>query len=190
MEFIKTSIPDVFICKPRIIEDDRGYFFESFKESELNNYLDYSINFCQDNEAKSIKAVLRGLHYQLPPFAQTKLVRVIQGKVLDVVVDIRKDSETFGKHEIIELSDENKLQLFVPKGFAHGYIVLSDTAIFSYKVDNYYSKECERGILYNDSDLNIDWSFPLDKCIISEKDLIQPTFKNAEIFQTKMNLNV
>lgn len=190
MEFIKTSIPDVIICKPVIFEDERGYFFESFKKLELDDYLGYSVQFCQDNEAKSTKGVLRGLHYQLTPFPQSKLVRVIQGKVLDVVVDIREDSETFGKYEAIELSDENKLQLFIPKGFAHGYVVLSDTAIFSYKVDNYYSKQCERGIQFNDPELNIDWKFPLEDCIISEKDKVQPSFKNADLFETKFNLNV
>ena len=189
MDFIKTSIPDVIICKPTVSKDERGYFFESFKQNELNDFIGYQVNFCQDNEAKSSEGVLRGLHYQLPPFAQTKLVRVIQGKVVDVVVDVRKDSGTFGKYEAIELSDENKLQLFIPKGFAHGYVVLSETAIFSYKVDNYYNKESDRGILYNDADLNINWNFPLEKCIISEKDQKQPSFKNAELFETKTGLN-
>lgn len=183
MKFIKTKIPDLIICEPIVYNDDRGYFFESFKMNSLENYLGKSIEFCQDNESKSTKGVLRGLHYQLPPFAQTKLVRVIKGSVLDIVVDIRRTSPTFGVYEAIELSDENKLQLLIPKGFAHGYVVLSDEAIFQYKVDNYYNKKTERGIIYNDEKLQIDWKFPLKDAIISEKDKSQPNFKNAEIFE-------
>lgn len=183
MEFIKTHISDILICKPKVILDQRGYFYESYKKSGLEDFIGYPLNFIQDNEAKSTKGVLRGLHYQLPPFAQTKLVRVIQGSVLDIVVDIRKDSPTFGKHLAIELNDENKLQLLVPKGFAHGYVVLSDTAIFSYKVDNYYNKESERGIIYNDKQLNINWNFPVNELIISEKDTMQPVFEKADLFE-------
>ena len=148
-----------------------------------------SINFCQDNEAKSTKGVLRGLHYQLPPFAQAKLVRVIKGKVLDIAVDIRKGSPTFGNYEAVELSEENKYQLFIPKGFAHGYVVLSDEAIFCYKVDNYYHKESERGIMYNDNSLQIDWKLPVEQLLISGKDKMQPTFKNAELFEENFSLN-
>ena len=183
MEFIRTEIPDVILCKPAILEDERGYFFESFRQDLLENFIGEKLHFCQDNEAKSSKGVLRGLHYQLPPFAQTKLVRVIKGSVLDIVVDIRKESASFGKHIAIELSEENKKQLFIPAGFAHGYVVLSDEAIFSYKVDNYYNKESERGILFSDDFLNIDWSFPLKDVIISEKDKVQPTIQNADLFE-------
>lgn len=189
MEFIKTEIPEVVICKPTIINDERGYFFESFKKEALEKALGYPLHFIQDNEAKSTKGVLRGLHYQLPPFAQTKLVRVIQGSVLDIVVDIRKDSPTFGKQVAIELNDENKWQLLVPKGFAHGYLVLSDTAIFSYKVDNYYNKESERGIIYNDKQLNINWNFPENELIISEKDTKQPIFAKADVFEKATIIN-
>lgn len=189
MEFIKTNIPAIIICKPSIISDERGYFFESFKKEEFDKFIGTSVNFCQDNEAKSTKGVLRGLHYQLPPFAQAKLVRVVKGKVLDIAVDIRKGSPTFGKYEAVELSEENKLQLFVPAGFAHGYVVLSEEAIFSYKVDNYYHKESERGIMYNDPILNIDWKLPIMDLLISEKDKIQPSFKNAELFEENFSLN-
>ena len=137
---------------------------------------------------KSSKSVLRCLHYQLPPFAQSKLVRVVKGKVLDIAVDIRKGSPTFGEYEAVELSEDNKYQLYIPKGFAHGYVVLSDEAIFSYKVDNYYHKESERGIMYNDSSLQIDWKLPIDQLIISEKDKIQPSFKNADVFEENFSL--
>lgn len=183
MKFIKTNIPDVILCKPTVFKDDRGYFLESFHKTEFENYIGKSIDFCQDNEAKSTKGVLRGLHYQLPPFAQAKLVRVVKGKVLDIAVDIRKTSSTFGKYVVVELSDENKKQLYIPAGFAHGYIVLSDEAIFSYKVDNYYHKEMERGIIYNDSVLNIDWKLPESEFIISKKDKNQPIFKKADLFK-------
>ena len=187
MKFIKTNIPDIILCEPKIFNDDRGYFFESFKKEAFEKHLGKTIHFCQDNEAKSTKGVLRGLHYQLPPYAQSKLVRVIYGKVLDIAVDIRKDSITFGQHVAIELSGENKLQLFVPAGFAHGYVVLSDVAVFSYKVDNYYSKDSERGIIYNDEELQIDWKLPLKELIISEKDKIQPTFKKADVFEINLS---
>jgi len=182
LDFIKTEISEIILCKPTVFEDDRGYFFETFKQDAFENFIGTKINFCQDNESKSFRGVLRGLHYQLPPFAQAKLVRVIKGKVLDVVVDIRKKSPTFGKSLSIELSEENKLQLFIPKGFAHGYITLEDDTIFSYKVDNSYSQEWERGIMYNDSKLNIDWKLPLSDLIISEKDKKQPLFLEADLF--------
>lgn len=187
MEFIKTNIPDIILCEPKIFNDERGYFFESFNKEAFEKYLGKPILFCQDNEAKSTKGVLRGLHYQLPPFAQSKLVRVISGKVLDIAVDIRKGSATFGQHVALELSGENKLQLFVPAGFAHGYVVLSDEAVFSYKVDNYYSKACERGIIFDDKELQIDWKLPLEEWIISEKDKVQPTFKMAEVFEINLS---
>lgn len=185
MEFIRTDIPDVVLCKPRVFEDERGYFFESFKEGDLDKFLKKDLHFCQDNESKSTKGVLRGLHYQLPPFAQTKLVRIIKGEVLDVAVDIRKGSKTFGKHVSVVLSEENKHQLLIPAGFAHGFIVLSDEAVFSYKVDNFYNKESERGILFSDELLNIDWKLNVEELIISEKDKILPKFKNADLFISK-----
>ena len=165
-----------------MLNDERGYFFETFRKDKLENFLGEKINFCQDNESKSTKGVLRGLHYQLPPFAQTKMVRVVKGCVLDIAVDIRKNSPTFGKHVAVELSEENKCQLFIPPGFAHGYVVLSGEAIFSYKVDNYYHKDSERGILFSDNFLEINWGFPLKDVIISEKDKIQPTIQNADLF--------
>lgn len=184
MKFSKTNIPDVILCEPTIFKDERGYFFESFNQEVFEKHLGKPIHFCQDNEAKSAKGVLRGLHYQLPPFAQSKLVRVISGKVLDIAVDIRRDSVTFGQYVAVELSGENKHQLFVPAGFAHGYVVLSDEAVFSYKVDNYYSKTHERGIFFNDPELQIDWKLPLKELIISEKDKIQPAFNKAYLFET------
>jgi dTDP-4-dehydrorhamnose 3,5-epimerase len=182
MKFIRTEIPDVIVCEPLILKDERGYFFESFKKGVFEEYIGNTINFIQDNEAKSTKGVLRGLHYQLPPFAQSKLVRVVKGRVLDIAVDIRKNSPTFGQYESIELSGDNKLQLFIPKGFAHGYVVLSDEAIFSYKVDNYYHKASERGIRYNDADLKIDWKLAENNLLISEKDKKQPLFTKADLF--------
>tara|TARA_R110001583_G_C5482014_1_gene393905 strand:- start:133 stop:705 length:573 start_codon:yes stop_codon:yes gene_type:complete len=189
LEFIRTEIPEVVLCKPIIYNDERGYFYEVFKKESFEKFIGYPVDFCQDNEAKSSKGVLRGLHYQLPPFAQSKLVRVIKGKVLDVVVDIRKESATFRKAVCVELSEENKYQLFVPQGFAHGYLTLSDETIFCYKVDNYYHQQSERGIIYNDRNLNIDWNYPLDQLIISEKDKIQATFNNADLFEPNFKRN-
>ncbi len=182
MKFSRTQIPDIILCKPRIFKDARGYFSETYKKESLEEFVGMRLDFCQDNESKSTRGVLRGLHYQLPPFAQSKLVRVIKGSVLDIAVDIRKESSTFGKHIAIELSEENKFQLFIPKGFAHGYLVLSDEAIFSYKVDNYYNPASEGGIIYNDKILGIDWNLPLENLIISEKDKIQPTMNKAQLF--------
>ncbi len=187
MIFVKTKISDVVLCKPIVYEDERGYFFETFKKELLEKFIGSTVNFCQDNESKSLKGVLRGLHYQLPPFAQSKLVRVVKGKVLDIAVDLRKNSATFGQHLSLELSEENKHQLFIPKGFAHGYVVLSEEAVFSYKVDNYYNKESERGIIYNDNDLQIDWKLTLEELIISDKDKIQPIFTKAEVFNNNFN---
>ena len=189
MNFIKTKIPDLVLCKPTIFNDERGYFFESFKKESFEKFIGYTVNFNQDNEAKSTKGVLRGLHYQLPPFAQSKFVRVVKGKVLDIAVDIRKGSPTFGQYEAVELSEENKYQLFIPQGFAHGYVVLSDEAIFSYKVDNYYHKKSERGIIYNDTSLKIDWQLPIKELIISEKDKLQPTFEKADKFEENFSMN-
>lgn len=190
MKFTRLLIPDVILCEPQVFGDDRGYFSETFREDRLEEFLGYKIPFCQDNESKSVFGVLRGLHYQLAPFAQTKLVRVIQGAVLDVAVDIRKGSPTFGQHIAIELTSENKNQLLVPRGFAHGFVVLSKEAVFAYKVDNYYSLECDRGIAFNDRFLNIDWKIATTKMKLSEKDTKQPVFEKTSYFNFKENLYV
>jgi len=174
MKFIRTEIEDVVIIEPIVHGDKRGYFVETFREDKLEKFLGYKIDFCQDNESKSSKGVLRGLHYQLPPFAQTKLVRVIQGRVLDVALDIRKGSPTFGEHVAVELSAENKRQLLVPRGFAHAFVVLEDNTVFAYKVDNYYSPECDRGIVFDDEKLGIDWILKIDELKLSDKDRVQP----------------
>jgi len=174
MMFTRTAIPDVIIIEPKVHGDNRGYFVETFRADKLEGFLGYKINFCQDNESKSSRGVLRGLHYQLPPHAQTKLVRVIQGRVLDVAVDIRKGSPTFGLHVSVELSSENKKQMLVPRGFAHGFVVLEDDTVFAYKVDNYYSPECDRGIAFDDVALNIDWLVPHNELNLSAKDKVQP----------------
>ena len=174
MQFIRTAIADVVIIEPKVHGDERGYFVETFREDKLEEFLGYKINFCQDNESKSSRGVLRGLHYQLHPSAQTKLVRVIQGKVLDVAVDIRKKSSTFGQHVAVELSAENKKQMLVPRGFAHGFVVLEDDTIFAYKVDNYYSLENDRGILFSDEALDIDWQVSYAELNLSAKDKVQP----------------
>ena len=188
MKFIRTHIPDVVIIEPQIFGDERGYFAETFRKDKLDDFLGFSIPFCQDNESKSTYGVLRGLHYQLPPFAQTKLVRVIEGRVLDVAVDIRKGSPTFGQHVAVELTEDNKKQLLVPRGFAHGFVVLSEEAIFAYKVDNYYSPECDRGIAFDDKDLGIDWKLPLEKLQLSQKDTKQRSLSNAEYFNYNIDL--
>tara|TARA_B100001250_G_C19615738_1_gene707084 strand:- start:356 stop:907 length:552 start_codon:yes stop_codon:yes gene_type:complete len=177
MEIIKTTIKDLVIIKPDIYDDQRGYFMESFNRTKFNDNFQ-NIEFVQDNESKSEYGVLRGLHFQNPPFSQSKLVRVIEGVVLDVALDLRQNSSTFGKCEKFELSAENKLQLFIPKGFAHGFVVLSEFAIFSYKVDNYYSKEHENGIIWNDSQLDIDWKIPIQDIKLSEKDKFLINFNN------------
>lgn len=176
MKLIKTPIKDLYVIEPKIFGDNRGYFFESYKKNFFEEHIG-KVNFIQDNESMSSYGVLRGLHYQIAPYEQAKLVRVIKGRVLDVAVDIRKNSETFGKHFSIELSEENKKQMFIPSGFAHGFVVLSDLAIFSYKVDNLYSPENERGIKCNDNDLNIDWKIEENDLILSDKDKILPSFK-------------
>jgi dTDP-4-dehydrorhamnose 3,5-epimerase len=177
----ETKLKGCFILQPTIFKDKRGYFIESFNQDTFNQTLNLDVNFVQDNESQSLKGVLRGLHYQTGEHAQAKLVRVIKGCVLDVVVDMRKDFETFGEHFSIELNAENKTQLFVPRGFAHGFIVLEDDTIFSYKCDNLYNKASEAGIIYNDADLNINWELSENDFIISEKDKILPRFKDAVI---------
>lgn len=188
MNFIRTAIEDVVIIEPIVHGDDRGYFVETFRADKLEKFLGYKIDFCQDNESKSSRGVLRGLHFQLAPASQTKLVRVIQGKVLDVAVDIRKGSPTFGKHVAVELSSENKRQLLVPRGFAHGFVVLEDDTIFSYKVDNYYSPENDRGILFSDESLGIDWKIPNDELNLSAKDTVQPKLSEAnDLFEYGIN---
>ena len=175
----ETILEGCFVIQPKVIQDKRGYFLESFNQAVFKEGLKRDINFVQDNESYSSKGVLRGLHYQKGDYAQAKLVRVIKGKILDVVVDLRTDSPTFSKHMSIELSEDNKTQLFIPRGFAHGFLVLSDTAIFSYKCDNFYNKASEGGIIYNDKDLNIDWKLDEKEFIVSEKDLELPTLKEA-----------
>ena len=175
MEFIKKSIPDIILIKPKVRNDNRGYFVETFRKDDLNEAIGHQVNFCQDNETSSKKGVLRGLHFQLPPFAQSKLVRVIKGEILDVSVDIRKGSPTFGEHVAEHLSGENKYQLFIPRGFAHGFVVLSEWAIVSYKVDNYYSSKFDAGLAFNDSTLGINWVLPLNQLELSEKDSRQPS---------------
>ena len=180
MKFIRTDIKDVIICEPIVHKDERGYFIETFRADQLQDFLGYKINFCQDNESKSSKGVLRGLHYQVPPFAQTKLVRVIQGKILDVAVDIRVGSPTFAKHVSVELSSANSRQLLVPRGFAHAFVVLEDDTVVAYKVDNYYSAECERGISFCDEALAIDWILNQDELKLSDKDTKQPKLNEIE----------
>lgn len=180
MRFIRSTIPDVVIIEPKVHGDSRGYFVETFRADKLEEFVGYKINFTQDNESRSSYGVLRGLHYQLPPFAQTKLVRVIQGRVLDVAVDIRKNSPTFGKHTAVELSGENKRQLLIPRGFAHGFVVLEDDTTFAYKVDNYYSPECDRGIAFDDASLAIDWQVDIEKLLLSEKDKKQPKLSETD----------
>ena len=169
MKFIKTAIPDVYIIEPSVFGDERGYFLESFNLEKFKENI-YPINFVQDNESKSSKGVLRGLHFQKPPFEQAKLVRCIEGTVIDVAVDIRRGSPTYGKHVAIELSGENKRQLFVPRGFAHGFSVLSESAVFAYKVDNRYAPESDSGIRYDDKELNIDWGLLEKDVQLSVKD--------------------
>lgn len=190
MKFTRLNIPDVILCEPQVFGDDRGYFAETFRQDKLDAFLGFNINFCQNNESKSSFGVLRGLHYQLAPHAQTKLVRVIQGSVLDVAVDIREGSPTFGQHVAVELTAENKKQLLVPRGFAHGFVVLSEEAIFSYKVDNYYHPESDRGIAFNDKSLGIDWQLETSALQLSAKDTQQPLFKDATYFNYSINLYV
>lgn len=182
MNVIKTGIEGVLILEPRVFGDERGYFFESFSQRLFEEVTGQKVQFVQDNESKSVYGVVRGLHYQLPPYTQAKLVRVVKGCVWDVAVDLRKNSATFGKYVGVELSEENKLQFFVPRGFAHGFAVLSQEAVFQYKCDHYYAPHYEGGIRFDDPELNVDWKIPREKMILSKKDTLHPEFKDGFIF--------
>ena len=179
MNIIKTSIEGLLILEPRIFIDSRGYFFESFSQRKFDEKVG-KITFVQDNESKSTYGVMRGLHFQCPPFSQTKLVRCVKGSVLDIAVDIRKGSPTYGQHVAVELTEENHRQIFIPKGFAHGFAVLSETAVFQYKCDEFYHPESEGGISILDETLNIDWRIPTDKAILSDKDTKHPLLKDFD----------
>lgn len=181
MKAINTEISDLFILEPKVFRDERGYFLESYNKATLDNLLEKEYTFVQDNESKSSYGVIRGLHYQLAPFSQAKLVRVLQGKVYDIAVDLRKNSPTFLDWVGVELSSENKRQFLIPKGFAHGFSVLSETAIFQYKCDEYYHPEAEAGIIYNDPSLNIDWKIKTENIKISPKDLLLPKLEEAKM---------
>lgn len=188
MEVIKTDIEGVVIIEPRVLKDARGYFFESFSQREFEEKV-RKINFVQDNESMSSYGVMRGLHFQRPPFAQSKLVRCVKGAVLDVAVDIRKGSPTYGQHVAVKLTEYNHRQFFIPRGFAHGFAVLSDVAVFQYKCDNYYAPQADGGISILDSELGIDWHIPLDNAILSEKDTLHPCLSNFDSpFSFDMNL--
>ena len=178
MKVEHTNLEGCFVITPRIFEDDRGYFFESFNKQSFEKLTGTTVDFVQDNQSKSSKGVLRGLHFQKAPYGQAKLVSVIRGSVLDVCVDVRPNSKTFGEHFSIVLDGKTKQQLFVPRGFAHGFLVLEDDTIFSYKCDNYYNKDSESGIIYNDKNLNIDWHNANEDYVLSEKDLKLPTFES------------
>lgn len=186
MNIIQTSIPGVVIIEPRLFKDDRGYFFESFSERDFNTQV-REVKFVQDNESMSSYGVMRGLHFQRPPYTQSKLVRCVKGAVLDVAVDIRKGSPTYGQHVAVELTEENHRQFFVPRGFAHGFAVLSKTAIFQYKCDNFYHPEADGGISILDNSLGIDWHIPTDHAILSEKDTKHPLLKD---FDSPFDFNV
>lgn len=179
MNVIKTDIQGVVIVEPKVFGDHRGYFFESFSEKDFAEAVG-EVKFVQDNESKSSYGVLRGLHFQKPPHAQAKLVRVVKGRVLDVAVDLRKGSPTFGKHVAVELTEENHRQLFIPRGFAHGFAVLSDEAVFQYKCDNYYAPQSEGSVLWNDPDIGIEWGIPSEDVMLSEKDRNAPLLKDLE----------
>ena len=180
MKFIPQSIKDVILIEPTIHGDDRGYFIETFRQDLLEEAVGFRVNFVQDNESKSTKGVLRGLHYQLPPYTQAKLVKVIEGSVLDIALDIRKSSPTFGQHVSLELTAQNKRQLFVPHGFAHGFVTLSDSATLAYKVDNYYAPEHDRGIAFDDEQLKINWQLLTEELQLSDKDKTHPSLANAK----------
>lgn len=180
MKFEKTGLEGCFIIEPTVFEDDRGYFMETFSQREFEVHIG-RVNFVQDNQSHSKKGVVRALHYQVGEAAQAKLVRVLQGRVLDVAVDLRRDSRTFGKHIAVELSDTNKRQIFIPRGFAHGFVALSETAEFFYKCDNFYDKNAEAGIIYSDPDLKIDWVLPESDITLSLKDAALPLLKNARL---------
>lgn len=180
MNIIETEIQGVYIIEPKVFGDSRGYFFESYSRREFEAKVG-PVEFVQDNESKSCYGVVRGLHFQKPPHAQAKLVRVVKGKVLDVAVDLRKDSPTYGRHVSVELSEDNHRQVFIPKGFAHGFSVLSEEAVFQYKCDDYYAPETECAIAWNDPELNIDWRVPADQVILSEKDKRHPELKDLNL---------
>jgi dTDP-4-dehydrorhamnose 3,5-epimerase len=180
MIFTETKLKGCFIIEPKIIKDERGYFMESFNEKTFQNGINQEVRFVQDNQSFSSRGVLRGLHYQTGEHAQAKLVRVLQGEVLDVAVDIRPESETYGQHVAILLSGENQKQFYIPRGFAHGFLVLSETATFFYKCDNFYNKESEGGVIYNDSEIKIDWQFDLNNVLVSDKDQQLPNLKSAK----------
>lgn len=180
MNVIKTEIEGLLILEPKIFGDSRGYFYESYNKQRFEEVTGLNINFVQDNQSKSCYGVLRGLHFQKPPYAQSKLVRCVKGQILDISVDIRKSSPTFGKYIAVELTEDNHRQLFIPHGFAHGFVVLSDEAIFQYKCDNFYHKESEGAIAWNDPEINIDWTIPFDDVILSDKDKVNPLLKDAE----------
>ena len=180
LKFTETKLKGCFVLEPKIIKDERGYFMESFNEKTFAEGVGQKVTFVQDNQSFSTKGVLRGLHYQTGEHAQAKLVRVLQGEVIDVAVDLRPNSPTFGQYESVLLTAENQTQFFIPRGFAHGFLVLSETATFFYKCDNFYNKESEGGLIYNDATVNIDWNFPSEQLIISEKDTILPTLENAK----------
>ena len=180
MNIIETEIQGVYIIEPKVFGDSRGYLYESFSKKEFESKVG-PVEFVQDNESKSCYGVVRGLHFQKPPHAQAKLVRVVKGKVLDVAVDLRKDSPTYGKHVTVELSEDNHRQVFIPKGFAHGFSVLSEEAVFQYKCDDYYAPETEGAVAWNDPELNIDWRVPADMMILSEKDKRHPELKDLNL---------
>lgn len=181
MEVQETKLKGCYIIQPKIFKDERGYFFESFNLQKFNEALGLDVEFVQDNESQSSKGVLRGLHYQIGAYAQAKLVRVTKGKVQDVAVDLRPNSETFGQYVSVILSEENKTQLFVPRGFAHGFLVLENNTVFNYKCDNYYHKPSEEGVIFNDDTLNINWELAEENFIVSEKDQVLPTLKKAKL---------
>jgi len=183
LKLIGTPLGGVFIIEPDVYKDERGYFLETYRKSFFAELLKGSYGFLQDNESLSSKGVLRGIHYQLPPFAQAKLVRVVCGAVFDVAVDLRKSSPNFGKWFGLELSSENKRQLFIPRGFGHGFVALKDGTVVAYKVDNYYNKDSDRGVRFDDKDINIDWPFDVNELIISEKDKSLPLLSNADVFE-------
>ena len=187
MEYTETEIEGVWVIQPKVFDDARGYFFEAWKQAEFDAHIGYHVEFVQDNESMSSRGVLRGLHYQKGESSQAKLVRVIKGKVLDVAVDLRKDSKTFGKYVMVELSGENKLQFFIPRGFAHGFAVLSEKAIFQYKCDNFYAPQADGGISILDDSLGIDWKIPTDKALLSEKDTKHAILRD---FDSPFDINV
>lgn len=182
MNYIEQSVKGVFVIEPKVFGDSRGYFYESFKQAEFDEHIGHHVEFVQENQSKSTKGVLRGLHYQKGDASQAKLVRVVKGSVLDVAVDIRKSSPTFGKYVAVELSEENNRQLFIPRGFAHGFLVLSDEAVFTYKVDNVYAPQADAGIMYNDPQVGIEWPKLDCEFLLSEKDTKHPLLKDAEVF--------